>query len=248
MKRVSHIIETQVLICHHETTLCVCLCGAFGSATFFEASKRFSYTNFFLSKNTMSSIAERGLVHLKRLYAGDLSRRLGDRVALSTVNITKLQVDAIVNAANSSLLGGGGVDGAIHAAAGPELVAECKTLHGCKAGDAKITKGYKLPAKHVIHTVGPQDGNEKVLQSCYERSLQVLDENDLHTIAFPCIATGVYGFDNEKAANIALAVVRSYLEKKDSVTKVIFSLFNEKDIKIYKELLPIYFDDADTSL
>ncbi|VDM04568.1 unnamed protein product [Schistocephalus solidus] len=115
------------------------------------------------------------------------------RLSLIQKDITKLQVDAIVNAANESLLGGGGVDGCIHRAAGPELVAECRTLHGCAPGSSVITKGYKLPASHVIHTVGPRNKDPNVLKSCYETSLALCSENGLKTVAFPCIATGIFG-------------------------------------------------------
>ncbi|KAI8376123.1 uncharacterized protein BYT42DRAFT_516881 [Radiomyces spectabilis] len=203
----------------------------------------------------MASIAERGLAQLKSLYSSekelsklgnDLLRRLANKIEISESDITKLKVDAIVNAANNSLLGGGGVDGAIHRAAGPKLLEECRTLHGCADGDAKITKGYNLPAKHVIHTVGPQQQQKSVLESCYRKSLQVLKENGLRSIAFPCVATGVYGYDNEDAANVALGQVRLFLERdalanEDNIDKVIFVLFNDKDKKIYKELVPVYF-------
>ncbi|KAI9319178.1 hypothetical protein BX666DRAFT_1854313, partial [Dichotomocladium elegans] len=156
-------------------------------------------------------------------------------------DITTLKVDAIVNAANNSLLGGGGVDGAIHSAAGPRLLEECRTLHGCKDGEAKITKGYNLPSKYVIHTVGPQSERREVLESCYRESLRVLEENGLKSIAFPCVATGVYGYDKERGANVALGTVRQHLEQSDKIERVIFCLFNEKDKRIYRELLPIYF-------
>lgn len=131
-------------------------------------------------------------------------------------DITKLKVDAIVNAANSSLLGGGGVDGCIHRAAGPQLLEECRLLSGCRTGEAKITKGYNLPAKHVIHTVGPiysgSPSDPEMLRNCYWNSLNVAKANDLHSIAFPGISTGVYGYPKEEAAEIALNTVKEWLD------------------------------------
>ncbi|KAI8978020.1 hypothetical protein BDB01DRAFT_800425 [Pilobolus umbonatus] len=178
-----------------------------------------------------------------------MSAQLGRKIVLTTRDITKIKVDAIVNAANNSLLGGGGVDGAIHRAAGRQLVEECRTLHGCADGDAKITKGYNLPSKCVIHTVGPQSEKPDVLSNCYKRSLEVLMEANLRSIAFPCIATGVYGYDNTKAANVALSTVHQVLENnQDRIDKVVFVLFNEKDRGVYKKLLPKYFPDASTEI
>ena len=159
-------------------------------------------------------------------------------------DITKLKVDAIVNAANSSLLGGGGVDGAIHRAAGPELVAECRTLGGCRTGEAKITKGYHLPAKHVIHTVGPiyagRDQDPILLADCYRNSLDLAFENDLHSIAFSAISTGVYGYPREEATHIAVKTVREWLATHpDYVIDVIFSCFSAEIAGLYEAELAI---------
>ncbi|MBU2710713.1 O-acetyl-ADP-ribose deacetylase [Zooshikella harenae] len=158
-------------------------------------------------------------------------------------DITQLAVDAIVNAANSSLLGGGGVDGAIHRAAGPELVAACRLLNGCKAGQAKITPGFHLPAHYVIHTVGPvwnggQLNEQELLASCYRESLQRACEHDLKSIAFPAISTGIYGFPKQPAAEIAVQTVQQYFEEKPySLEKVIFCCFSGEDLAIYQALL-----------
>jgi O-acetyl-ADP-ribose deacetylase len=152
-------------------------------------------------------------------------------------DITKLAVDAIVNAANTSLLGGGGVDGAIHRAAGPELLEECRRLNGCKTGEAKITKGYRLLAKHVIHTVGPvwhggERGEAEKLASCYRRSLELAVEHSLSSIAFPAISTGVYGYPIAEATAIAVGTVREFV--KEHPLEVIFCCFSAKDLEIYQ--------------
>lgn len=158
-------------------------------------------------------------------------------------DITKMDVDVIVNAANKTLLGGGGVDGAIHLAAGQELYNECKKLNGCDTGQAKITKGYNLPAKYVIHTVGPVFGNEngneaELLSKCYENSLKLAKEQKLHSIAFPAISTGVYRYPKDQAAKIAISTVKNFINHNpDFFDVVYFVLFNEDNFKIYNELL-----------
>jgi len=157
-------------------------------------------------------------------------------------DITKLHVDAIVNAANSSLLGGGGVDGAIHHAAGPELIEECRLLGGCKAGDARITKGYRLPARFIIHTVGPvwRDGTcseEEVLASCYRRCLEVAAKYSIRSIAFPSISTGIYGFPIEKACPIAVSTTRSFIAQGSLVDAVLFCCFSRGDLLQYEDVL-----------
>ena len=157
-------------------------------------------------------------------------------------DITKLEVDEIVNAASTSLLGGGGVDGAIHRAAGSDLLEECRTLNGCETGQSKITKGYNLPSKYVIHTVGPvwHGGNKnerELLKSCYDTALNLARENRIKTIAFPAISCGVYHFPLEEACNIATDTVREFIIKNDCLEKVIFIDINDAIIEIYKRIL-----------
>lgn len=160
-------------------------------------------------------------------------------IEIVKADITKLNVDAIVNAANSSLLGGGGVDGAIHRAAGPKLLEECKKLNGCKTGEAKITKGYNLQSKFVIHAVGPiwNGGNyneDELLTNCYLNSLKLAVENKIKTIAFPAISTGVYSFPLERAAQIAIKTVKKFIQSDKSIQKIIFVCFDDRAYQAYK--------------
>jgi O-acetyl-ADP-ribose deacetylase (regulator of RNase III) len=161
-----------------------------------------------------------------------------ERIAIVQGDITRQNVDAIVNAANNSLLGGGGVDGAIHRAAGPELLAECRQLGGCPTGEAKITGGYNLPARWVIHTVGPiwrggTHGEDELLASCYRRSFDLVEAHNIRTVAFPSISTGAYGFPMERAARIAVTEVKNFLAKNDAVEKVSLVCFGRHAYDIH---------------
>ena len=157
-------------------------------------------------------------------------------------DITTLTVDAIVNAANASLLGGGGVDGAIHRAAGHRLLAECRLLGGCKTGEAKLTRGYDLPAKYIIHTVGPvwkggSHGESELLASCYRRSLELAAERNLTSIAFPAISTGIFGFPIQPAAEIAISTARTFTASPTSLQEIIFCCYSSSDYQLYAGLL-----------
>jgi O-acetyl-ADP-ribose deacetylase (regulator of RNase III) len=168
--------------------------------------------------------------------------KLTARIDIVRGDITALDVDAIVNAANTTLLGGGGVDGAIHRAAGPELLAECQTLGGCQPGQAKITRGYNLPARFVIHTVGPfwaggTRGEAEVLANCYRNSLRIAVKNKISTIAFPAISCGAYRYPILQAARIAVATTREFLANNDKIDKVIFALWSEDICQPYRQLL-----------
>ena len=174
------------------------------------------------------------------------------KIKIQQADITKLHVDAIVNAANRSLLGGGGVDGAIHRAAGPELLEECRGLNGCATGQAKITGGFKLPARFVIHTVGPvwhggSKNEPELLASCYRNSLRLAADNNIKTIAFPSISTGVYGYPIEQASEIAVREVKTFLATGSSIEEVYFVCFSDYDLEVYRKQimdqprLPVFF-------
>jgi O-acetyl-ADP-ribose deacetylase (regulator of RNase III) len=172
---------------------------------------------------------------------------MNKRVEVIKGDITKQNVEAIVNAANNTLLGGGGVDGAIHRAAGPELLAECRTLNGCQTGRAKITKGYRLPAEWVIHTVGPvwhggNNGEDELLASCNRNSLGLAAENSIKTIAFPSISTGVYRFPVERAAGIAINEIIRFQKADESMEKILMVCFNDDAFKAYDEAFKAYED------
>jgi len=169
-----------------------------------------------------------------------------DRMKIVQGDITGLRVDAIVNAANSTLLGGGGVDGAIHRAAGPELLSECRTLGGCRPGEAKITRGYRLPAKHVIHTVGPvwrggKSGEPEALAACYRNCLALAAQHRLKTVAFPAISTGVYGYPKKEACRIAISQTADFLREHPEIEEVVFVCFSGADEDIYRETMDELF-------
>jgi O-acetyl-ADP-ribose deacetylase (regulator of RNase III) len=170
-----------------------------------------------------------------------MKREVLDKLEVRQGDITRLEVDAIVNAANTSLLGGGGVDGAIHRAAGPQLLEECRSLGGCPTGEARITRGYRLPARHVIHTVGPvyrgTPRDAQLLAGCYRNSLELAVQNGLASVAFPAISCGVYGYPIGEACRVAVDTAGEFLEKRPSLTKVIFILFSAGDLKVYQDYL-----------
>ena len=170
-----------------------------------------------------------------------MEKAILDKIEIGQGDITKLVVDAIVNAANSSLLGGGGVDGAIHRSAGPELVKECRTVGGCPTGEARITRGYNLAARHVIHTVGPVYGgkprDKTLLTACYQNSLKLAAENHLHSIAFPAISCGIYGYPIQEACEIAVNTTCSFLNNDQSIERVIFMLFSAEDLTVYEKYM-----------
>jgi len=174
-----------------------------------------------------------------------VNTEINRKVSIFTGDITTLEIDAIVNAANNQLAGGGGVDGAIHSAADRQLLqSECKTLGGCDTGSCKITGGYRLPAKYIIHAVGPVGEKPDLLRGCYKTALELLEQNGLKSIAFPCISTGIYGYPNENAANVALSTVRQWFDSNqysNHVERVIFCLFLDIDKDIYKKLMFKYF-------
>ncbi|KAI0784195.1 A1pp-domain-containing protein [Abortiporus biennis] len=203
--------------------------------------------------HTIRDLYKDGVIQRQETAQFPHNAKLLDTILLYQGDITKIEADAIVNAANESLLGGGGVDGAIHRAAGRRLFEECKTLHGCDTGDAKITEGYNLPSKYVIHAVGPvysshsAEKKAKLLGSCYRTSLELAVEHDAKHVAFPSISTGVYGYPIVDATHVALKTVRSFFDSPngEKVDNVLFVVFSDKDRETYEKLIPLYFPPED---
>ncbi|XP_059156215.1 ADP-ribose glycohydrolase MACROD1-like isoform X2 [Physella acuta] len=203
-----------------------------------------SWPDYFIEENITSAPGD-------RLEGVEVREDWNQKLSLFCGDITTLEIDAIVNAANESLLGGGGVDGAIHTAAGPILVDECRGLGGCDAGEAKLTGGFKLPAKYIIHTVGPRRKDPDKLELCYKNCLSILKEHKLKSIAFPCISTGIFGYPNEDAAKVALGTIRGWLEEEEyakEVDRIIMCLFLKKDKDIYHKLMQSYFPLAEKTI
>ncbi|XP_019643838.1 PREDICTED: O-acetyl-ADP-ribose deacetylase MACROD1-like isoform X2 [Branchiostoma belcheri] len=178
----------------------------------------------------------------------DPNEKFNEKVSLWRGDITQLEIDAIANAANESLLGGGGVDGAIHSAAGPTLVKETSTLGGCETGHAKLSGGHRLPAKYVLHAVGPIGQKPDKLEGCYKDCMALAKEHGLRSVAFPCISTGIFGYPNYPAGQVAIGYIRKWLETGDNadhMDRVIFCVFLEKDVQVYEELLPAFFPTED---
>lgn len=196
---------------------------------------------------TLSALYRTGKLQVPKKAVFSPSHAMNQKVSLFHGDITKLGVGAIVNAANKSLMGGGGVDGAIHAAAGSDLAKECRSLCGCDTGEAKMTKGYLLPASHIIHTVGPVYYNSKedaprLLRECYANSLQLAKKHKLSTIAFPSISTGVYGYPKEEATEVAATAVRKFLdENEDALERVVFCVYSDADENDYRKIVPTIF-------
>ncbi|KAK9453733.1 A1pp-domain-containing protein [Dipodascopsis uninucleata] len=205
------------------------------------------------SISTIATLYRNGILKAARMTPRyPASAQLNNKISIYQGDITHLKVDSIVNAANNALGDGSGVNGAIHMSAGPDLDRECMKLNGCSTGDAKITKGYLLPASHVIHTVGPvyyghdPQEAERLLKSCYSRSLEVAMENGLHSIAFSSISTGIFGYPIQSAASVAISTVREFLDNRPDceLDRVIFVLFSNKDVEIYKKTIPTIFPDC----